>query len=340
MKKSFIAVCMLFATTQALAMDVDYFGKFREFIEIDNITGGTSDNKPGAKLTNFISRVGIRLTQPLNDVTPGLKLNAVLDTLFFPDAPMQGLGTAPTTRSTVLGSNQATVGFSNDRFTADFGRSAHAVWMMMRKYGPYSDLFGTPQGEIHNRRNLRFNNAIFLSAKVTDNITVGFDYQLSETQAVPNPKTFMVSYVNGSLDLSAAHYDNGTSENVSNIIGAAYTFPTNTRVALLVSSDKASATTISNVLFPADTTTGVSISARQRLNDKWSAEAGYSHRDDGVDGYIAGVQYQLNKNIAIQARGQYVKADNVINFTTSNDLAGGVLGKERINAGIGMEITF
>jgi predicted porin len=338
--KALAAGILLMTTTQAMATDIELFGKFREFLEVDNISGGKTDTRQGMKLTNFISRIGVRITEPLNEVSPGLKFNAVLDTLFYPDSPMEGLGTAPTTRSTSIGSNEATVGFSNEYFKIDFGRRAHATWKMLSKYGVYSDLFSTPLGEIHNRRALRFNNGIYGSLNLTETITIGYETQLSEKEDVQNLQTASIHYSSGRLNLSMVHFDDGTSKNVSNMFGVAYTFPTDTRVALLVSQDKVTDTTISNTLFPATTTTGTTLSVRQKLNDKWSAEGGYSMRNDDVRAITAGVQYQLNKNLAIQARAQRVTSDEIINFTTADDLRGGVLGTSRTNAGIGIEFTF
>ena len=338
--KSLIAGILLLTATPAIATDIVVFGKFRQFLEIDNISGSNNDVRQGVKLTNFVSRVGIRITEPLNEVSPGLKFNAVIDTLFYPDSPMEGLGTAPTTRSTSLGSNQATAGFSNEYFTIDFGRQAHATWKMLSKYGVYSDLFSTPLGEIHNRRGLRFNNGVFGTLKLTDTITIGYETQLSEKEDVHNSQTVSIHYTEGTLNLSLVHFNNGTSENVSNMIGAAYSVNSNTRVALLISRDKISNTTISGTLFPATTTTGTTLSIRHKINDKWSTEGGYSVRNDDVRAVTAGVQYLLNKNLAIQIRGQRVTSDDVINFTTADDLRGGILGTSRTNAGIGIEFTF
>ena len=320
------------SATQALAVDLGFSGAIREYLEIDNINGGTNHNtdKPGLKLTNFTSKFTVTAVEPLNDVSPGLKFNAKVATEFFADNPTNNTTyEAPPYRQNQIGNNISTVGFSNDWFKLDFGRKGHMLWWTVADFDAMDDFQGTAIGEVHTRQGLRFNNGIFADVKLTSAIKLTYETELSENASVTNPYDAGITYKEGNIEARYVHFDKGDGRNESDVIAGSYMFPTHTQVMLMASADKKS-----NVDYK-----GYSVSVKQRINDKWSARAMYGHRDDGVNAYTAGVDYQMTKSLALVGRFNYTEADRQIYMTIPNDFAG-AMGTSRLNASAGVEFYF
>lgn len=335
LKAALLGIALATSALPAFATDVQIFGVVREFIDHDNIKGGTTDSKPGIKLTSFISKVGISVTEPLNDVNPGLKAGFVVETSVFADAPNS---TAGPSRSTYLGNEKVILGFTqDDSWSLNFGRDKHHVWKLLIKYGPFEDLYGSPSGEIHNRQSLRMNNGMYATYKPHKDITVFWDHSFSETQGRGDADVIGTKYSANGFDLAAAYYNEGyvrsgyTMKNESKVYAGSYTFDSTKTTLMLVHS---------NDTYLDKETIGTTATVKQEITSKFSVSGGYGYRpEDNVKAVFAGADYALSKKLTLQARAQKVTADNVITFTTANDLAG-IAGKEHTNVGIGMELKF
>jgi predicted porin len=311
--------------------DIKFYGALREFIDYDYVKGGATDDKDGLKLTTFISKVGVQLTQNLDHVSPGLKANMQAETILFMDDPTTG-----DTRTTRLGNNRMIVGFENKNWKVNFGRDMHMVWRNLVIYGPFEDLYGSPIGEIHNRQGLRMRNASYVTYKATDKVTLSWDHQLSEDKNVDDSNAYGVKWKPiDDLTLTGTYYKADaplgyTKDNESKLITASYKFKTGTMVNFLASDDT----------YKDYDTKGYSAFLEQPVTDKLKLTGGYGWRPkDSVKAYFGGADYSLAKNLTLQFRGQIVKADNPINFTTAQDLAGHV-GTDRFNFGVGLEWKF
>ena len=337
-----VATTLAMATMPAIAdsntTDLRFYGILREFMDHDSVTGGPTTNQPGIKLTSFMSRLGISVTESLDDVTPGLKARAIIETAMYPDAPTVGQNQTPT-RSTMIGNDKAIIGFFKDGVgSIDFGRQPQGVWAIMSKYGATGDLFGTPEGEIHNRRGMRLNDAVYTQLDLGSGVTVGWQEAFSQVQNIASTNVYTAGYTYQNLNINAAYYD-ADNINKTSIIGASYLFPTNTKVSMIVSNDKVPMTTVGGVTPTKSATTGISVNVNQTLTEKWSVQAGTGHRDDGVTTESAGVDYKLSKAMTLQARAQHVGADHVIMMSTANELQG-VAGTARTEVGLGLEWKF
>ena len=332
LKHLLLAAGLLVASAPALAVNTEFYGTLREFLEVDNIKGGPTDySHQGIKLTSFISKIGFRITEPMNDVQPGLKLTAMVETAYYPDAPTEKVDTSPASinRSTKIGNERATVGFYNDDYTLEFGRKSHATWDMLKKYTAFDDLFGTSAGEIHARQGLRFNNGMYMTYKIVPELTLGYQHRFSESATVDDSQAFTAHYQLGNWQVSGLYYDDPTSKNSTKGIGSSYQMGDTTGL-LLVTRDEVGGVE----------TTGTSIGVKHRLSEKTQLDAGYSHRNDGVDSVYVGARYKLSKNVSLIGRINKTESDKVITFTTSNDLLGTYTGNDRLNAGIGLHIDF
>lgn len=331
-KQLLLTAGLLAVTLPASAINLEYYGTLREFLEVDDIKGGpTNYNNQGVKLTSFISKVGFKLTEPLNDIQPGLKLSAMIETAYYPDAPTENTDTTPASmnRGTKIGNERATVGFYNDDYSLEFGRKSHATWDLLKKYTAFNDLFGTSAGEIHARQGLRFNNAMYTSYKILPGLTLGYQHRFSESSIVDASHAGTVHYELGSWQVTGLYYTDPTNNNTTKGLGTSYKLNDLTGL-LLFTRDEVRG--VEN--------TGTSVGANYKLTEKAQLDAGYSHRTDGVDSVYAGARYKISKNVSAIARVSKTESDNVISFTTSNDLLGTYTGTDRLNAGIGLHIEF
>ena len=332
LKQLLLAAGLLAVSVPALAVNTEFYGTLREFLEVDNIKGGPTDySNQGVKLTSFISKVGFRITEPLNDIQPGLKLSAMIETAYYPDAPTENTDSTPASmnRGTKIGNERATVGFYNDDYSLEFGRKSHATWDMLKKYTAFNDLFGTSAGEIHARQGLRFNNAMYTSYKILPGLTLGYQHRFSESSTVDASHAGTVHYESGNWQVSGLYYTDPTNNNSTKGVGSSYKWGDVTGL-LLVTRDEVRGVE----------TTGTSVGANYRLTEKAQLDAGYSHRNDGVDSVYVGARYKLSKNVSLIGRINKTQSDNVIAFTASNDLLGTYTGTDRLNAGIGLHIDF
>lgn len=332
------AALMATASTQALAVDVSFNGVLHEYLETDKVTGGATDSKPGMKLTNFISVIGVKVVEPLNDIQPGMKFEMNLVSDFYSDAPNSNYATGtPSERTTRIGNQQATAGFNSANWGVDFGHNAHAVWQNLRSNAPLRDLEGSMIGEIHQRQKLRLSNGIFTWVKPIDGVKLGYERGLSEVQDRGDAQTFSAEITAiPDVRLTATHYLEGytaanySKENKTTLITASWQVLEKTKLWYTFSDDT----------YQDKESKGNSIYVSQTITPKFNVAAGYGWRDtDNVRGYVLGANYLLTKNLTIQARALRETADNAINMTTANDLAG-VSGKERTNVGLGVELKF
>ena len=289
LKAALLGLTLATSALPALATDVQFFGVLREFIDHDNIKGGTTDSKPGIKLTSFISKVGVSVTEPLNDINPGLKAGFVVETSVFADAPNS---TAGPSRSAYLGNEKVIAGFTqDDLWSLNFGRDKHHVWKMLIKYGPFEDLYGSPSGEIHNRQGLRMNNGMYATYKPHKDVTVFWDHSFSEVQGRGDSDVYGAKYSANGFDLAAAYYNEGyvrsgyTMKNESTIFAGSYKFDsTKTTLMLLHSNDTALD----------KETSGTTATVKQEITSKFSVSGGYGYRSqDNVKAVFAGADYAL-----------------------------------------------
>ena len=173
-------------STPVQAVDVDYYGWVHTFIESDKVTGGSDgDSKPGVKLTNFISVLGVTMTEPLNDIYPGMKYQFKVVTDIYTDNQTDNdNGERFVNRDTRVGNQTITSSIFTNQWGVAVGHDAHLVWKRLRENAPLRDLEGTMIGEIHQRQKLRFSNAVFTHWKPTEGIKLSADYSFSEKEDV------------------------------------------------------------------------------------------------------------------------------------------------------------
>lgn len=341
--KTALATALLGSSMAATAApQMEMWGWLHQYMETDRVKGCEGDVcNPGLRNSSFISKIGLKVTEPLNDVDEGLKFIFRLDTAYFSDAPDEHqLEAGPRSRDIQIGDEKALAEFNNwdeGGYKIAFGRDANTVWKNIRSIAPMGDLHSTILGEIHERQKLRFSNGTFAEFKLGGGLELQMDYSLGESDSKedkwggglnyrPNKDwRFTYAYVN--LGQPSAGY---TIDDESHHVTASYYGLDTWKFTVMASDDQ----------YKDVDRQGTSFHAFKQISDKWSAGAVYGHRDNpNTDGYQLGLNYHLTKNLQIQARGAYTKADDTIRFTTPDDL-GGLNGDERTNIGIGLEFKF
>ena len=339
---SLIGAMALVSLPAQAVPQVEFWGWMQKFIETDNISGCEGDIcKPGVRLSSFISKVGIKVTEPMHDTQEGLKFIFHLDTAYFSDAPTDNQHEAgPRSRDISIGDERALAKFENKRlgYSIGFGRDAHTLWKVLRSVAPLGDLHGTILGEIHSRQKLRINNATFISYTIPKTgLTVNTEYGFSERDGKEDKMGGGLDYrPHKDIRLTLNHFQSGEpsagflEEDNSTLLTAGYYGIENWKFVIYHSDDR----------FKDVDSRGTSYHVFNQITPKWSVGAVYGHRDtSSVKGYQLGANYAFTKNLTLQMRATHQTADEVIKFTTPNDL-GGLNGTDRTNLGVGLRFTF
>jgi len=330
-------------STPVQAVDVDYYGWVHTFIESDKVTGGSDgDSKPGVKLTNFISVLGVTMTEPLNDIYPGMKYQFKVVTDIYTDNQTDNdNGERFVNRDTRVGNQTITSSIFTNQWGVAVGHDAHLVWKRLRENAPLRDLEGTMIGEIHQRQKLRFSNAIFSWYEPVKGVKLMGDYSFSEKEDVDDPWTISTEITTiKNLRLTGTYWTAGEAATGYNETNETSLFTASYQLDDVGLEGTKIWYTYSDDAYKDLESQGNSVYLSQQITPKFNVAAGYGWRDtDDVKAYNGGFNYILTKNLQIQGRFLIEKADNEINMTTANDL-GGQMGTDRVNYGLGLKFTF
>lgn len=280
MKKLLIATTMIAAAIGVQAQTVIY-GSVGEVLTRDS---ANSTNTNG--VTSDRSRIGLKVTEDLKN---GLTARAVIET------DIGGV--------TSLGNRQTTVGLSNKIGSVDLGRAFHSSARAIRAADPYVDSLSSIAGVVHNTRDLRFSNAVFVSATPIAGVAVTADrasglgsgaYSLSAQTALKGV-TFTGAYFNG-IDT--------TSQFVS-AQGTVGPMKTQLSVSHSQNADAGVKTrgTMAGVVQPIPQTA-------------FSAKASWGVGSNSLSAYNIGGVYALSKRTTVEAAYRKVSADG-----TARDVA-------------------
>lgn len=340
--KATLASALLIGSATVMAEpQVEFWGWTQKFIDTDRVSGCTGDTcSPGVRLSSFISKVGLKVTEPLNDVQDGLKFVFHLDTAYFSDAPDEHRNeSGPRSRDISIGDERAIAKFENKKegYSVAFGHDAHILWKNLRSIAPMGDLYSTFLGEIHERQKLRYSNAVFGEFDLGGGVSIQADYSLAEKEGVDDKYGLGVNYTPTkdwrftAATVNARAPSTGyTTDDKSNLYTASYYGFKDWKLTYMHSDDQ----------YKDVERNGNSYHVFKQINPKWSAGAAYGHRNESnVKAYQLGLNYHMTKNLQVQFRASRTTADDVIRFTTPDDL-GGINGTDRTNIGVGLRFTF
>lgn len=325
-------------------MPIKFYGTIRTFVDSDNVN--TPIEQPDARVTNFISKFGIRFKEPVPTLAEGWVVNGQYETQWVSDNPRQ--------INTFIGDQQSTIGLASNyldsaaEYKIDIGRKPHSVWQSFKFYGIFGDAYGTPLGEIHARQGLFFNNGVYAQYKPSfvPGLTVNVDYSMSEKDGVKNKYVYGAKYDWDKYSVGAYRYDDLAGNNTTLMIGSIALPQYKSKISAMASDDSQTGGP-----FPASgmRTQGFSTQLTYNLTPEINLLAGTGRRSDGVKAYTLGADYAISNRATIQVHAQHVKADDPIIFTTANDIGplfginGGsaaATGTTRTQIGTGIVFSF
>ena len=298
-------------------LPIKFYGTIRTFLENDRIN--TTGAQPDAKVSNWISKLGIKFKEPITAFGEGWVVNGMYETSFQSDNPRY--------QTTYLGDVQSTIGIASNyvdsaaQYKLDIGRKPHALWLTIREFGIFNDDPGSPLGEIHARQNIYMSNGIYAQYKPSyvPGLTINTDYSLSERDNVKNKYSVSTRYNWDRYSIVGVRFDDYVGNETNLIAGSIEFKELKSKLTAIYSDDKQTGTPLlANGL--ALKTKGFSTQWAWKYSENNTALAGYGHRTDGVNSYTLGNDYQLNKRTTLQLHYQHTNANNPIVFTTANDI--------------------
>lgn len=297
-------------------LPIKFYGIIRTFVDHDDLN--TAAKQPDARVTNFISKFGVRFKEPINLFgKEGWVVNGQYETSWQTENPRL--------QNTFIGDQQSTIGIASNyldsaaEYKIDIGRRQHSLWQSFKTYGIFGDAYGTPNGEIHARQGMFFSNGIYGQYKPSylPGLTLNIDYSLSEKDGVRNKAVYGGIYNWSDYSIGAYRFDD-QANNVSNLLVGSINMPAyKSKLTGMISDDEQT-----GGAFPTKgiKTRGYSTQLAYKITPEVTLLPGLGYRDDGVKAYTFGVDYAVSKRATLQLHAQRVVADNPIIFTTANDI--------------------
>lgn len=271
MKK--IAIAAALAVTSLVASaQVTVSGKISQWVDSTS-TGG---DKVTAMPLEPTSNIGLTAREDLGN---GLSARAVVET------SLRG-NTVDGSNNTQLGDRQATVGLANRLGSIDLGRNVHSQFVAISSNDPFSTLYGSIAGDVHNLRGLRFSNGTFVSVSPIPGMTATYD----RSNNAPGQADQTAASVSGQLSIinaTAAVYESGAEK--STVVGANTKFG-NTTVSYVHSDNQS--------LVVGETKKGDLVGVAHKIG-AYTAKASYGRTNTDVKAYNLGVDYALSKRTEV-----------------------------------------
>jgi predicted porin len=262
MKKSIIAIALVAITGMAGAQ-VTLSGKVSQFIDRSEVGATTNTNS----LTEPTSNVAFSVKENLG---AGMSARAVVETSLN--------GNTFGGSDTRLGDRQATVGIANKWVGVDLGRNVHSHFLAITSNDAFGTLYGSVAGDIHNLRNLRIGDAVFVTANLAKNIGVAVE----RTQAAVGPEVsvYAGSAEFGGIQTNVARWESGNEK--STVVGAR-TKMGSTALSYSYSDDQGLHNSVGHL-----------VGASQNFGNM-TAKASWGKTDRDVKAWAVGADYHFSK---------------------------------------------
>lgn len=263
MKKILIAATLAAAAFAASAQ-VTVYGKINA--TVDNTRTGSA--AAVASIVNDTSRIGVRVTEDLGN---GMSARAVVETAINSQDPVAG-------NATQLGDRQSTVGLANRFGSVDLGRNLHGVFTTVLASDAFAAAYGSVAGDVHNMRNKRIGNGVFVSLTALPGVKVGLERSLTATGTETTIVTAGTTL--GPVDATVVRYEQGAEK--TTIVGATTQLGTS-KVFYSYSDNQGVVASKGHLV-------GVS-----QAFGAYTAKASVGDTNTGVRAYNLGVDYALSK---------------------------------------------
>lgn len=267
--KKFLMASLIMAMTGVASAQVTLSGKISEYVDTTKV-GGTRTTQ---MVTEPTSNFAISANEKLGN---GLNARAVLETSLSGNT-IGGTGTQ-------IGDRQSTVGLVHKFGSVDLGRNVHSQFLAVSNNDVFGTLYGSIAGDVHNLRNLRLSDAVFVGLTPMQNVSVA--YERSQVAAGHDATVMGVSGSFYKVNATLARYVQGSE--TSTVLGA-NTLVAGTTVTYVHSVDH-------GVVASKGDTVGVARSFGPIM-----AKASYGRTNTDVRAYALGADYSLSKRTSLTA---------------------------------------
>ena len=275
--KKIIMATLLMGLVSVASAQVTLSGKVSAVV--DNSEVGT--NKSTTQLvTEPTSNFAISVNEKLGG---GLTARAVVETSLS--------GNTFGGSDTRLGDRQSTVGIANKFGSVDLGRNVHSHFLAITGNDVFGTLYGSVAGDVHNLRNLRLGDAVFVSVNPVKGASLAYERTLNG----PGADATVVA-INGTfkgVNGSVARFEQGVEK--STVVGLNAKFA-GTTITYVHSDDEGLVNS-----------KGDSVGVARRFGDI-TAKASYGRTNQDVTAHAIGADYHFSKRTSLNVAYRNVDA--------------------------------
>ena len=297
--KKIVMATLLMAMTGIASAQVVLSGKVSSTVDQSKV-GATKSTQLVNDPTNNIA---VSVSEKLGN---GLTARASVETSLHGNT-IDGDGTK-------LGDRQSTVGLANKFGSVDVGRNVHSHFLAITDTDVFNTLYGSVAGDVHNLRNLRLGDAVFVSVTPVKGVAVAVERTLNGP--VNDATVYAVSGKVFKVDAAVSRFEQGNEK--STVVGLK-TKVMGTTVTYIHSDDQGLVNSKGDTIGVARKFGHVTAKASygRQTNDLNLFVAGPSAKPDtSVTAYAVGADYHLSKRTAL-----HVTYRNVDRYGSTNDVS-------------------
>jgi predicted porin len=289
--RKIVMATVLMSLVSIASAQVTISGKVSEYIDNSKVGAAKATTQ---LVTEPTSNIAVSAREKLAD---GLTARAVVETSLS--------GNTFGGSETRFGDRQATVGLANKFVSVDLGRNVHKQFLAVSNNDAFGTLYGSVAGDVHNLRNLRLGDAVFVSVAPSKATTLSFEKTLNgpanDATVVAGSTRFM------GVRATVARFEQGREK--STVFGA------NTKLQGItfsaVYSDDQGAVNSKGA------SVGVSTNA-----GPWTTKASYGQTNTDVKAWAVGADYNFSKRTALNFA--YRTVDRVGSASDASGLGVGI----------------
>lgn len=286
MRKILMATVLMSLVSIASAQ-VTISGKVSEYIDNSKVGAAKATTQ---LVTEPTSNIAVSARERLAD---GLTTRAIVETSLS--------GNTFGGSETRFGDRQATVGLANKFASVDLGRNVHSQFLAVSNNDAFGTLYGSIAGDVHNLRNLRLGDAVFVSVAPAKGTTFSFEQTLNgpanDATVVAGSTRFM------GVKATLARFEQGSEK--STVFGASAKLRGVT-LSTVYSDDQ-------GVVKSKGASVGVSTNV-----GLWTPKASYGQTNTDVKAWAVGADYNFSKrtalNVAYRTVDKVGKASDTTGF--------------------------
>lgn len=283
--KKIVMATLLMAMTGIASAQVVLSGKVSSTVDQTKV-GATKSTQ---LVNDPTSNIAVSVNEKLGT---GLTARAVVETSLHGNT-IDGDGTK-------LGDRQSTVGLANSFGSIDVGRNVHSHFLAITTTDVFSTLYGSVASDVHNLRNLRLGDAVFVSVTPVKGVAVAVERTLNGP--VTDATVYAASGKIFNVDATVSRFEQGIEK--STVLGLK-TNVKGTTVTYIHSDDKGLVNS-----------KGDTLGVAQKFGHI-TAKASFARTNTDVKAFAVGADYNFSKRTALHLTYRDVNRTGSMNDVAS-----------------------